>query len=143
MRLLTDNTVNSCIRLVLFHMSKPHKPTDAELEILRTLWEIGPATVRQVHDELSQNRDVGYTTVLKLMQIMREKELVVRDESKRSHLYRAKRREEVTQNQLVADLVKRAFAGSTEKLVMRALAAKKSSREEITQIRKMLDELED
>lgn len=119
------------------------KPTDAELEILGTLWEIGPATVRQVHDQLSQNRDVGYTTVLKLMQIMTEKGLVVRDETNRSHLYRAKRREEVTQKQLVTDLVKRAFGGSTEKLVMRALAAKKTSPEEIAQIRKMLDELED
>lgn len=119
------------------------KPTDAELEILGTLWEIGPATVRQVHDQLTKNRDVGYTTVLKLMQIMTGKGLVVRDETNRSHLYRAKRREEVTQKQLVTDLVKRAFGGSTEKLVMRALAAKKSSPEEIAQIRKMLDELEE
>ena len=119
------------------------KPTDAELEILGTLWETGPATVRQVHDQLSQSRDVGYTTVLKLMQIMMEKGLVVRDETNRSHLYRARRREEVTQKQLVTDLVKRAFGGSTEKLVMRALSAKKTTREEIAQIRKMLDELED
>jgi len=99
--------------------------------------------VRQVHDRLRQTRDIGYTTVLKLMQIMTEKELVTRDETKRSHLYRAKRREEVTQKQLVADLLQRAFGGSTEKLVMRALAAKKTSREEIAQIRKMLDELEE
>ncbi len=125
-------------------MSKQQqKPTNAELEILGTLWEIGPATVRQVHDQLSQSRDVGYTTVLKLMQIMTEKGLVVRDETNRSHLYRSKCREEVTQNQLITDLVKRAFGGSTEKLVMRALAAKNASPEEITQIRKMLDELED
>ena len=122
---------------------KNQKPTDAELEILGTLWEIGPATVRQVHDRLSQTRDIGYTTVLKLMQIMTEKELVTRDETNRSHLYRAKRRAEVTQKQLIADLVQRAFGGSTEKLVMRALAAKKTSREEIAQIRKMLDELEE
>ncbi len=122
---------------------KNQKPTDAELEILGTLWEIGPATVRQVHDRLSQTRDIGYTTVLKLMQIMTEKELVTRDETNRSHLYRAKRRAEVTQKQLIADLVQRAFGGSTEKLVMRALAAKKTSREEIAQIRKMLDELDE
>ena len=124
-------------------MSKqPAQPTDAELEILKTLWEIGPATVRQVHDELIKNRKVGYTTVLKLLQIMIEKQLVVRDETNRSHKYRAKKRKEVTQKQLVNNLVDRAFGGSTEKLVLRALSAKRATSEELTEIRRLLDEFD-
>lgn len=118
------------------------RPTDAELEILRVLWNLGPSTVRQVHDQLSQKRDVGYTTMLKLMQIMTDKGLLLRDESERSHVYRAKQKEAVTQKQLVKDLVTRAFEGSTEKLVMQALSSKKASAQEIADIRKLLDEME-
>jgi BlaI family transcriptional regulator, penicillinase repressor len=118
------------------------RPTDAELEILRVLWSIGPSTVRQVHDELSQKRNVGYTTMLKLMQIMTDKGLLLRNESQRSHVYRARQKEAVTQKQLVKDFVSRAFGGSTEKLVMQALSSKKATTQEIADIRKLLDEME-
>ncbi len=117
-------------------------PTDAELDILRVLWDRGPATVREVFETLNTTRDVGYTTILKLMQIMAEKGLVERDESQRSHVYRAAAPAERTQKQLVNDLLDRAFAGSTEQLVLQALSSKKASREEIDQIRKLLDQLE-
>jgi predicted transcriptional regulator len=122
---------------------KPRRPTDAELEILRVLWEKGPCSVRQVQQVLSQSRDVGYTTVLKLLQIMTEKELVLRDESKRSHVYRSRLSQDKTQRQLVRDLIARAFGGSAEKLVMQALSAKKVSQEELADIREFLDELEE
>jgi BlaI family transcriptional regulator, penicillinase repressor len=118
------------------------RPTDAELEILRVLWSLGPCTVRQVHDELSPKRDVGYTTMLKLMQIMTDKGLLLRNESQRSHVYRARQKEAVTQKQLVKDLVSRAFGGATEKLVMQALSSKKATAQEIADIRKLLDEME-
>ncbi len=118
------------------------RPTDAELAILRVLWDRGPSTVREVTDQLGKQRDVGYTTALKLLQIMTEKGLVLRDESKRSHVYRPKQREETTQRQLVTDLIARAFGGSPEKLVLQALSAKKASKEELGEIRRMLDELE-
>lgn len=118
------------------------RPTDGELEILRVLWSLGPSTVRQVHDELSQKRNVGYTTMLKLMQIMTDKGLLLRDKSQRSHIYRARQKEAVTQKQLVKDLVSRAFGGSTEKLVMQALSSKKATAQEIADIRKLLDEME-
>lgn len=126
-------------------MTQPPKlprPTDAELDILNVLWEQGASTVRDVHSTLSVARDVGYTTVLKLLQIMTDKGLVVRDESQRSHVYKAKQREATTQKQLVRDLVQRAFGGSTEKLVMQALSSKKASVEELAEIRRMLDDLE-
>jgi len=122
--------------------SRLPRPTDAELEILGVLWELGPCTVRQVHDRLSKQREIGYTTILKLMQIMSEKNLLMRDESERSHVYRASVKQAVTQKQLVKDLVSRAFGGSTEKLVMQALSSKRASAEEIADIRRLLDELE-
>ncbi len=118
------------------------KPTDAELAILQVLWESGPMTVRHVHDSLSQHRDLGYTTVLKILQIMGEKGLVERDESNRSHVYRAKLPREQTQAQLVGDLLSKAFGGSAARLVMSALAHKPASREEVEQIRRMLDKME-
>lgn len=118
------------------------KPTDAELAILQVLWESGPMTVRQVHDSLSQHRELGYTTVLKLLQIMGEKGLVERDESNRSHVYRAKLPREQTQAQLVGDLLSKAFGGSAARLVMSALAHRPASREELEQIRRMLDKME-
>jgi len=113
------------------------KPTDAELAILRVLWSRGPSTVRQVADGLDRN--AGYTTILKLLQIMTEKGLVVRDESARTHVYDAAFSEDQTQRQLVADLLDRAFGGSAAKLVMQALASKKTSPAELDQIRRLLD----
>ena len=125
-------------------MTKPVKlrPTNAELEILRVIWQRGPSTVRQIHDELAPRRKTGYTTVLKLLQIMAEKGLVGRDESQRSHVYSAARGEEETQGQLVGDLMDRAFGGSAAQLVLRALSDKPASAEEIAEIRRMLNELE-
>ena len=118
------------------------KPTDAELAILQVLWDSGPSTVRQVQESLNQMRPTGYTTVLKLLQIMVEKGLVVRDESQRAHIYRTILSEEQTQTQLIDRLLERAFEGSTAQLVLRALSAKKTTGKELEQIRKMLDEVE-
>jgi predicted transcriptional regulator len=118
------------------------RPTDAELAILRVLWSRGPSTVRQVHEVLSRDRETGYTTVLKLMQIMTEKGLVERDESERTHVYQARLTQEQTQQQLVDNLLEKAFGGSAAQLVMRALAAKEASADELAQIRQLLDELE-
>jgi BlaI family transcriptional regulator, penicillinase repressor len=117
------------------------RPTDAELAILRILWERGPSTVRQVHEVLARDRQAAvYTTALKLLQIMTEKGLVERDERDRTHIYRARFGEEQTQRQLVRDLVDRAFGGSAMKLVVQALASKRASAEELRDIRKAIDE---
>lgn len=118
------------------------RPTDAELEILNVLWQRGPSTVREVYEVLLESKDIGYTTILKLMQIMSEKGLVSRDESDRTHVYHAKRAQDETQRQLLSDLLDRAFNGSPTKLVMQALSSKKASRKELAEIRRMLDELE-
>lgn len=115
------------------------RPTDAELAILRILWERGPSTVRQVHDVLARDRQGAYTTALKLLQIMTEKGLVDRDDRDRTHVYRARLGEEQTQRQLVRDLVDRAFGGSAMKLVMQALAARRASPDELRDIRKAID----
>src|SRR5689334_4289220 len=119
-------------------MSRPPvpRPTDAELAILRILWERGPSTVRQVHDVLARDRQAAYTTALKLLQIMTEKG---RDERDRTHVYRARHGEEQTQRQLVRDLVDRAFGGSAMKLVLQALASKRASPEELRDIRRAID----
>jgi predicted transcriptional regulator len=114
------------------------KPTDAELAILRVLWTHGPSTVRQVADALGN--ETGYTTVLKLLQIMTEKGLVRRDERTRTHVYHAAHTEDQTQRQLVADLLERAFGGSAAKLVLQALAARRASPEELAEIRRLLDQ---
>jgi predicted transcriptional regulator len=113
------------------------KPTDAELAILRVLWSHGPSTVRQVAEALG--KDTGYTTALKLLQIMTEKRLVVRDETLRTHVYAPASTEHQTQRQLVSDLADRAFGGSAAKLVLQALAGTKASPEELAEIRKLLD----
>ena len=118
------------------------KPTQAELAILNVLWEKGPSTVRSVFEVLGETQGVGYTTVLKLMQIMAKKGLAPRDERWKTHVYAAAIAEEGTQRQLVRDLLDRAFGGSTERLVLHALGEKKVSREELARIRRMLDELE-
>jgi len=122
--------------------SKPTKPTDAELAILRVLWERGPSTVREVWEELNPEQGTGYTTVLKIMQIMFEKGLVARDETVRSHIYRAARSQEQTQREVVGHLLERVFSGSAPKLVMQALAAKRATRADLAEIRKLLDEME-
>ena len=115
------------------------RPTDAELAILRVLWERGPSTVRQVHEVLSRERPTAYTTALKLLQIMAEKGLVTRDERERTHVYQPRISEDQTQRQLVRDLLDRAFGGSSSKLVMQALATKRASAEELGEIRRLLD----
>jgi predicted transcriptional regulator len=115
------------------------RPTDAELAILRVLWERGPSTVRHVHELLLRERPAAYTTTLKLLQIMTEKGLVSRDERDRSHIYHPRLSEEQTQRQLVRDLLDRAFAGSSLKLVMQALAARRASPDELTEIRRLID----
>ena len=115
-------------------------PTGAELEILRVLWRAGPATVREVHDALGPRRRTGYTTVLKLLQIMHQKGLVARDEAERSHIYRARSGEAVTQRRLLRDLADRAFGGSAASLVMQALASEKASPEDLAEIRKLLNQ---
>jgi predicted transcriptional regulator len=120
-------------------MTKTPRPTDAELAILRVLWEQGACTVRQVHDALSRERPSAYTTALKMLQIMTEKGLVRRDVSDRTHVYQARLSEEQTQRQLVRDLLDRAFGGSSSKLVMQALSAKRATPEELTEIRKLLE----
>ncbi|MFV8754588.1 BlaI/MecI/CopY family transcriptional regulator [Nannocystaceae bacterium ST9] len=116
-------------------------PTPAELAILEVLWARGPATVREVHEALEQ-RGTGYTTVLKLMQIMAGKGLLHRDERQRSHVYAPTIAQADVQGRLVDELVERAFAGSTSALVMRALGQRPASDEELAQIRALLDQIE-
>ena len=116
------------------------RPTDAELAILRVLWEQGPCTVRQVHETLADTRETGYTTTLKLMQIMADKGLVTRDESSRTHVYAPSVNAEHTQGQLVKDLVDRAFGGSAKALVLRALSAEGTTAEELREIRKLIED---
>jgi len=118
-------------------MTLRRKPTDAELAILRVLWDRGPSTVREVAEVMG--RQAGYTTVLKLLQIMTDKKLVLRDESERTHVYRAAYSEDQTQQHLVTDLISRAFEGSAAKLVLQALNAAKTSPEELEEIRKLID----
>ena len=116
------------------------RPTDAELDILRVLWARGPSTVRQVHDILSVDRDFAYTTTLKLLQLMTEKGVAIREEEGRIHLYRAAAAQEETQRHLIRDLLDRAFSGSPSQLVMQALAAKPASPQELREIRRLLKE---
>lgn len=115
------------------------RPTDAELAILRVLWTRGPSTVRQVHESLVKERPSAYTTALKMLQIMTEKGLVERDESDRTHIYRARLSEEDTQKQLVGDLLDRAFGGSASKLVMQALATTRATPDELREIRQLIE----
>jgi predicted transcriptional regulator len=125
-------------------MSETHsqKPTAAELQILRVLWKRGPATVREVHDALQTEKDYGYTTVLKLLQIMTVKGLVRRDEQQRAHIYEACQPAEKTKRQLAADLLRRVFDGSASELMLHALANRRNTKDEIDEIRRLLDEHE-
>ena len=120
----------------------PPKPTDAELEILQVLWQDGPATVRTVNEQLSKSREVGYTTTLKIMQLMLEKGLVQRDDEGRSHIYRAAVREQDTQGLLLDRFVDATFGGSALKLVMQALGHRRTSPGELAQIRRLLNDIE-
>lgn len=118
------------------------RPTAAELAILGVLWRRGPSTVRDVQEALHDERGTGYTTALKLLQIMQDKGLVRRDDTRRTHVYQAVLAAEDTQRQLVRDLLDRAFNGSAQKLVLQALSTKKASRAELAEIRRLLDALE-
>jgi predicted transcriptional regulator len=118
------------------------RPTDAELALLNVLWARGPSTVREIHEEVSRTRETGYTTVLKMLQIMAAKGLVERDEVHRVHVYRPALAQEDTQRALVSDLLDRVFNGSAAKLVMHALASKKASDEDRALIQEMLNEFE-
>lgn len=118
--------------------ASPPKPTEAELGILRVIWAQGPSTVRQIQETLQQARPTGYTTVLKLLQIMWDKGLVTREESSRTHVYRARYSQVRTQRQLLTDLLDRAFGGSASQLVMQALATKRATRAEMDDISKLL-----
>lgn len=120
----------------------PPLPTEGELRLLRVLWERGPSTVREVHQALSGAGESGYTTVLKLLQIMHGKGLVIRDESSRTHVYATAVLPEATQRALVTDLIDRAFGGSAHRLVMQALSPQVASRQDLDQIRALLAELE-
>ena len=116
------------------------RPTESELNILRVLWQRGPSTVRQVVEELGP--DTGYTTALKLLQIMTEKGLVSRDDAERTHVFAPAVPEAITQRQLLDDLLERAFGGSAQKLVLQALAGRKPSKSEVSELRRLLDSLE-
>jgi predicted transcriptional regulator len=118
------------------------RPTKLELAILKVLWEAGPRSVREIHKILDESKPTGYTTVLKMLQIMTEKGLVDRDESVRPQIYRARHSQEQTQRHLVSDLLHRAFGGSVKALVMQALASKKSSAKDLDAIEKLLDRIE-
>jgi predicted transcriptional regulator len=120
----------------------PPKPTSTELNILRVLWDRGPSTVREVYDVLARAKPLGYTTVLKLLQIMTAKGMVVRNENTRAHVYEARQPARNTKRQLVGDLLQRAFSGSASELMLHALEGRKTSREEIEEIRRMLDRYE-
>jgi predicted transcriptional regulator len=120
-------------------MTKLPRPTDAELAILRILWERGASTVRQVHDALARERPAAYTTALPMLQIMTEKGLVRRDDRDRTHIFHPRLTEEQTQRQLVRDLLDRAFGGSASKLVVQALSARRATEEELGEIRKLIE----
>ena len=118
----------------------PPRPTDAELEILTVLWTRGPSTVREVHEAIIRRKPAQYSTVLKFMQIMADKGLVRRNEKQRAHIYEPARPREWTQRQLADDLLQRAFYGSAKSLMMGALSARKASKKELTELRRLLDE---
>ncbi|MFN5649816.1 MAG: BlaI/MecI/CopY family transcriptional regulator [Sphingobacteriales bacterium] len=121
--------------------AKALKPTESELEILQVLWDKGEATVREVHEELAKVKDIGYTTALKLLQIMYEKGLVSRDDSAKTHIYKPAVTREKTQKQLVGKMINTLFSGSPGQLVMQALGNHNASKEELDEIQRLLDSL--
>jgi BlaI family penicillinase repressor len=118
------------------------KPTSSELEILHVLWTRGPSTVREVHEALSDTKPIGYTSVLKLLQIMTMKGTVRRNEEQRAHVYEAYQPAEKTKRQFAADVLQRVFAGSASDMMMHALAGRRGSKKEIAELRQLLDEYE-
>jgi predicted transcriptional regulator len=122
-------------------MSK-FKPTDSELEILQVLWQNGDSSVRDINEILNMRRDVGYTTTLKLMQIMNEKQLVIRDTTQKSHIYKAHVEEDNTKNDMINDFINIAFKGSTMNLVLQALGNSDSSKEELKELKALIENLE-
>lgn len=126
---------------ILIMSTKAVKPTESELEILQVLWQKRQATVREVHEELFKSRDIGYTTALKLLQIMFEKGLVTRDDSSKTHIYQPAVSKEKTQKQMVGKMISTLFSGSPSELVMQALGNHKASSEELDEIQKLLDNL--
>ncbi|MDR3679248.1 MAG: BlaI/MecI/CopY family transcriptional regulator [Flavipsychrobacter sp.] len=123
-------------------MSEQIKPTDSEVEILSILWEHGPASVRDVHDILSRKKDAGYTTTLKLMQIMLQKGLLERDETNRSHVYKAAVNKEQTQKQILKRIIDQVYNGSAAQLVMQALGKHETTSDELEQIKAYLEKIE-
>src|ERR1700689_3162108 len=123
-------------------LKDPARPTEAELEILTVLWSRGPSTVRDVHESIARRKPTQYTTVLKMLQIMVEKRLVERNEEARAHVYQASRPREWTQRQIAGDLLERAFGGSAKSLLVGALSSRKTSKQDLAEIRKLLDEYE-
>jgi predicted transcriptional regulator len=122
-------------------MKQQTKPTESEVEILRVLWDKGTATVREVHEVLSQHKDAGYTTTLKLMQIMFEKGLVKRDDSSKTHVYRANVSKQSTQQQFMGRMINTFFGGSSSQMVMQALGNGKASKEELEEIQQLINQL--
>jgi predicted transcriptional regulator len=135
----TKNLVDCITKIIV--MAKQIKPTESELEILQVLWDKGQATVREVHEELAAIKDSGYTTTLKLMQIMFEKGIVKRDDSSKTHIYTANITRESTQKQLVGKMVDSLFGGSSTQLAMQALGTSNPSKDELDELQKMLDQL--
>ncbi len=130
------------INIVVCQRSIPPRPTEAELEILTVLWSRGPTTVRDVHETIAGRRPTQYTTVLKQMQVMAEKGLVLRNEDQRAHIYEASRPREWTQRQLAGDMLQRAFNGSAKSLMMGALSSRKASKQELAELRALIEEYE-
>ncbi len=135
----TKNFVDCITKIIV--MAKQIKPTESELEILQVLWEKGQATVREVHEELASFKDSGYTTTLKLMQIMFEKGIVKRDDSSKTHIYTPNVSRESTQKQFVGKMVDSLFGGSSTQLAMQALGTSNPSKDELDELQKMLDQL--
>lgn len=140
--LFTKIFVEQVITPLKISVLKTIRPTDSELEILSVLWEKGPCTVREVHDVLSQTKDAGYTTTLKLMQIMHDKSLLHRDTSSKTHIYTAAVSQEKTQQQLLEKMIDTVFGGSASQLVMQALGQHSSSEEELNKIKAYLADIE-
>ena len=121
---------------------KVNEPTESELEILQVLWSKGTATVREVNVELNKNREVGYTTTLKIMQIMTDKLLVTRDTSSRTHIYSASVKENTTQNKLLAKFIDKTYRGSAMQLVMQALGHQQASESELEELKQLINDME-
>lgn len=141
-KIFVDSTKAFVVRSVTMKRTLPQKPTASELEILRVLWAHGPSTVREVHKALSEKKSLGYTSVLKLLQIMTAKGSVRRNEDERAHVYQACQPAELTKRQLAADILQRVFEGSASQLMMHALSGRRASRQELEELRRLIDEYE-